>query len=67
MANADNVTGVPPLLTLIRMFGKVPTLALVGVPDNAPVAVLKVLQAGRLTMEKLSVVPPESVTIGVKL
>jgi hypothetical protein len=45
MENAGSETGSPPPLTLITMPVKLPTFALVGVPESAPVAVLKVAHA----------------------
>ena len=42
-----------PLLTLMVMFAKVPTLPALGVPDSWPVLVLKLAQAGRLLIVKV--------------
>ena len=67
MENAGRNAVVWPSLTLIRMLAKVPSLVVVGVPESAPVAVLKVPQAGRLTIVKLNVEPPGLVTMGWKL
>src|SRR5918995_4787364 len=41
-----------PSLTLIWTFEYVPTLADVGVPDSCPVALLKLIHDGRLTIPK---------------
>jgi hypothetical protein len=46
---------------------KAPALALVGVPESAPVAVLKVAHAGLLTIEKLKLSPLGLVVTGTKL
>src|SRR5918994_2117829 len=55
-----------PSLTRIWIFEYVPTLAAVGVPDNTPVALLKVSHAGRLLMLKLSVPRFSSLAVGAK-
>jgi hypothetical protein len=49
------------------MFEYVPTSAAVGVPDNSPVALLKVAQLGAFFTLKLSAAPLGSVVAGVKL
>src|ERR1700685_1372089 len=67
MLNAARDTVVSPPVTLIRMLAKVPALAVVGIPERAPVLVLKVAHAGMLTIEKLKLSPLGAVTTGVKL
>jgi hypothetical protein len=67
MLKALRDTVVSPPVTLIRMLANVPTLAVVGVPESAPVLVLKVAHAGILTIEKLKLSPLGAVTTGVKL
>jgi hypothetical protein len=66
MEKAGSETGLPSALTLITMLVELPTFALVGFPESAPVAVLKVAHAGRLTIEKLRAAPLGSDTTGVK-
>ena len=60
-------TLVVPSLTLMVMLAKVPTLAVVGVPDRVPLLGSKLAQAGMLLMENVSVLPAASVAVGVKL
>ncbi len=67
IAKAGKVALVVPSLTAMAMFEYVPTLAAVGVPDNSPVALLKVAQLGAFFTLKLSTVPLGSVVAGVKL
>jgi hypothetical protein len=54
-----------PSLTLIAMLANVPTFAAAGVPWSRPVVELKVAQAGRLAMLKVSVPPSPSLAVGV--
>jgi hypothetical protein len=42
-----------PLLTLIVMFAKLPTLAADGVPDSSPVSVLKFIHDGTFCAENV--------------
>ena len=65
IANAGSEAVELPSLTLMRMFENVPVCALLGVPDNRPVVVLKVAQAGRFAMLKVSVLPSGSRAVGV--
>jgi hypothetical protein len=64
--NGVSPTPTLPSLTRIWMFEYVPTLAAVGVPDNTPVALLKVIHAGRLTMAKRSGSRFSSLAVGAK-
>jgi hypothetical protein len=64
-AGSDAVTR--PSLTLITMFGNVPTFAAVGVPVSRPVDVLKLIHDGRFEIEKPSVLPSGSDAVGRKL
>ncbi len=56
-----------PSLTEITILEKVPTLAVVGVPESWPVAVLKLAHAGRSEIEKVSLSPLGPLAVGVKL
>ena len=67
MENAGSEMGAAAVLTLITILPNVPAFAVVGVPESDPVAVLKVAQAGRLTIEKLRSAAVGLVTTGVKL
>ena len=60
--------GAAAVLTLITILAKSPAFAVVGVPESDPVAVLKLAQVGRLTIEKLRATAAVGlVTTGVKL
>src|ERR1700692_2252217 len=50
--NTGSITSAPPSLTLIRIFAKTPRFALVGRPDNVPVAVFKLAQVGPIAARK---------------
>jgi hypothetical protein len=65
IANAGSEAVEVPSLTLILMFENVPVCALLGVPDNRPVVVLKAAQAGLFVMLKVSVLPSGSRAVGV--
>ena len=67
IAKAGKETLVVPSLTPMVMFEYVPTSAAVGVPDNSPVALLKVAQLGVFFALKVSAAPLGSVVAGVKL
>src|SRR5580700_6510773 len=54
MLNAGSLALRVPSLTLMRMFEKVPTLAVAGVPASCPVVLLKLAQEGRFATEKVS-------------
>ncbi len=66
IGKAGRETLVVPLLTLMVMFGYVARSASVGVPDNFPVAVLKVAQVGAFCILKVSAAPFGFVVVGVK-
>jgi len=63
--NAGSATLEGPSLTLISMFAYVPTSVLAGVPLSSPVPLLKVAHEGLLMIEKVSVMPPGFVVVGV--
>jgi hypothetical protein len=65
--NAGSDVVALPSLALITMFAYEPTFAAVGVPDNWPVLVLKVAQAGLFVMLKLSASPSSSLAEGMKV
>ena len=65
MLNAGKAADCAPSLTRITMFGKVPTLELVGVPVSEPEAMLNVPHEGMLVMLKLRVVPEGPLAVGV--
>ncbi len=67
IGKAGKETLVVPLLTPTVMFEYVPTSAAVGVPDNYPVALLKVAQLGAFCTLNVSAAPLGSVAVGVKL
>ena len=67
IAKAGKETLVVPSLTPMVMFVYVPTSAAAGVPDNSPVALLKVAQLGVFFTLKVSAAPLGSVVAGVKL
>ena len=56
-----------PSLTLITMFGKLPTFVPAGVPESRPVAGLKLAQEGLPEIEKVRVWPLGPLAVGVKL
>jgi hypothetical protein len=56
-----------PSLARITMFEYVPTFAAKGLPDNVPLDVLKLAQAGLLTIENVSVLRSGSDAVGRKL
>ena len=56
-----------PSLTVIAMPGKLAALPTGGVPASRPLLVLKLAQAGRLLMPKVSESPSGSLAVGVKL
>ena len=58
---------MPAALTEMVILESTPTLAEVGVPEIAPVALLKAAQAGRFCTLKESVAPLVSVAVGLKL
>ena len=62
--NAASAALALPSLTLMTMFEYVPALALVGVPDNWPVAVLNDAHAGRFAIENVSLSPSPSAAVG---
>ena len=64
MENAASVVCAFPSETLIWMFWYWPTFAAPGVPVSRPSAVLKVSQAGLLTIEKVRRSPFASVAVG---
>src|SRR6516164_6189045 len=57
MAKAGSALDACPSLTLMMMLPKVPVCTLVGVPDNVPLAILKLAHAGLFCTENDSVVP----------
>jgi len=67
MLNAGNDTVSTPSVTLMVIPLVVPTSVLDGVPLIAPLAVLKVAQAGRLVTLKVRVSPSASLAVGTKL
>lgn len=67
IVNGDSDALDLPSLTVMVTPAKLPTLLLVGVPLNRPVAVLKLAQTGLLTMLKPSASPLASAAVGLKL
>ena len=63
--NAGSAMLEGPSLTLISMFAYVPTSVVAGVPLSSPVLLLKVAHEGWLMIEKVSVMPPGFVVVGV--
>lgn len=64
IANGARAAVEGPSVTLITIWEKVP--ALVGVPDNRPVLVLKDAHAGWPEIENVNVRPDGPVALGVK-
>ena len=62
--NAASDVVALPSLTLMTMFGYVPTCALPGVPLRSPVTVLNVAQVGLFVMLKVSVSPSGIAAVG---
>jgi hypothetical protein len=62
IANAGSAAVAVPSLTLITIL--ICEAAAVGVPVNRPVVLEKVAQVGRLTIEKVSVLPSASDAVG---
>ena len=65
--NGGKLAVACPSLTLIVMLAYTPASPLPGVPNSAPVAVLKLAQAGRLLMLNVKLSPSASLASGVKL
>ncbi len=61
---ASSATLVVPSLTVMALFEYVPTCAPLGVPDNLPLAVLKLAQVGQLEIETVSGLPAALPIIG---
>src|ERR1700722_19088721 len=66
MLKAANWVFMYPSVTVIAMFEYVPTLLAVGVPDNRPVAVLKLAQDGAFATANAIFRPLGSVAAGWK-
>jgi tRNA A37 threonylcarbamoyladenosine synthetase subunit TsaC/SUA5/YrdC len=67
MLNAGSEALAVPSATVITIPEVVPASLTAGVPDNWPVLVLKVAQAGACAIEKVSAPPSEALALGVKL
>src|SRR6185437_3711855 len=65
IVNAASAALVVPSLTVITMPASVPTSPLAGVPLSCPLAMLKLAQLGLFWILKLSVLPLESLALGV--
>jgi hypothetical protein len=64
MLKAPSALDCVPLLTLMPIFAYVPTCAVVGVPDSAPLLALNVAHVGLFWIEKVSAVPLGAFVVG---
>jgi hypothetical protein len=67
MLNAGKLAVAAPSVTLIRMLECIPTFAIVGVPERAPVEASNEAHDGWFVIEKVSGSPFSSFAIGAKL